>query len=195
MNETRRRPTKRTNYRLILSIGLAACLVLDILFLSLFVRQCQRAGKLEDEVKKLNDANKTLVSQNTMLQQQSASTLTNAVAGLPDPTTAQTDNLPDLIPQLTGSVYVVRTTDNGYQYLKIPAGVVEEKLNAFRDDAAAYTDLEGDAPTSTHWVLYADRVIGLAEEGKGMVSSNRTAEGKATALPSGFFDFVTSLLA
>ncbi len=193
MNESRRRPAKRTNYRLMLCIGLAACLILDILFLSLFVRQCKRAGKLEEDINKLNEANKTLISQNTMLQQQNDSTLTNAVAALPDATTAQTDNLPDLIPQLTGSVYIVRTTDKGYQYLKIPSGVVEAKLNSFRDDAAAYTDLKGDAPTSTHWVLYADRVIGLAEEGKGMVSSNRTAEGKASTLPAGYFDFVLSL--
>ena len=63
---------------------------------------------LEDEVKKLTEANQALTSQNTMLQQQSDAALTTAVAALPDPTTAQTTNLPDLIPQLTDAVYVVR---------------------------------------------------------------------------------------
>ena len=166
MNQTRRPHAKQPNYRLLLCIGLLVCLVLDILFFVLFLSQCSRAGGLEDEVKKLTEANQALTSQNTMLQQQSDAALTTAVAALPDPTTAQTTNLPDLIPQLTDAVYVVRTTGEGYQYLKIAEGAVLDKLNAYRDDASGYTAAEGDAPTCSYWVLFSDRVIGLTDGGR-----------------------------
>ena len=195
MNQTRRPHAKQPNYRLLLCIGLLVCLVLDILFFALFLSQCSRAGGREDEVKKLTEANQTLTSQNTMLQQQSDAALTTAVAALPDPTTAQTTNLPDLIPQLTDAVYVVRTTGEGYQYLKIAEGAVLDKLNAYRDDASGYTAAEGDAPTCSYWVLFSDRVIGLTDGGNGFVSTDRTATGSATTVPSGFYDFVVSLFA
>lgn len=195
MNQTRRPHAKQPNYRLLLCIGLLVCLVLDILFFVLFLSQCSRAGGLEDEVKKLTEANQALTSQNTMLQQQSDAALTTAVAALPDPTTAQTTNLPDLIPQLTDAVYVVRTTGEGYQYLKIAEGAVRDKLNAYRDDASGYTAAEGDAPTCSYWVLFSDRVIGLTDGGNGFVSTDRTATGSATTVPSGFYDFVVSLFA
>ena len=195
MNQTRRPHAKQPNYRLLLCIGLLVCLVLDILFFVLFLSQCSRAGGLEDEVKKLTEANQALTSQNTMLQHQSDAALTTAVAALPDPTTAQTTNLPDLIPQLTDAVYVVRTTGEGYQYLKIAEGAVLDKLNAYRDDASGYTAAEGDAPTCSYWVLFSDRVIGLTDGGNGFVSTDRTATGSATTVPSGFYDFVVSLFA
>ena len=195
MNQTRRPHAKQPNYRLLLCIGLLVCLVLDILFFVLFLSQCSRAGGLEDEVKKLTEANQALTSQNTMLQQQSDAALTTAVAALPDPTTAQTTNLPDLIPQLTDAVYLVRTTGEGYQYLKIAEGAVLDKLNAYRDDASGYTAAEGDAPTCSYWVLFSDRVIGLTDGGNGFVSTDRTATGSATTVPSGFYDFVVSLFA
>ena len=195
MNQTRRPHAKQPNYRLLLCIGLLVCLVLDILFFVLFLSQCSRAGGLEDEVKKLTEANQALTSQNTMLQQQSDAALTTAVAALPDPTTAQTTNLPDLIPQLTDAVYVVRTTGEGYQYLKIAEGAVLDKLNAYRDDASGYTAAEGDAPSCSYWVLFSDRVIGLTDGGNGFVSTDRTATGSATTVPSGFYDFVVSLFA
>ena len=195
MNQTRRPHAKQPNYRLLLCIGLLVCLVLDILFFVLFLSQCSRAGGLEDEVKKLTEANQALTSQNTMLQQQSDAALTTAVAALPDPTTAQTTNLPDLIPQLTDAVYVGRTTGEGYQYLKIAEGAVLHKLNAYRDDASGYTAAEGDAPTCSYWVLFSDRVIGLTDGGNGFVSTDRTATGSATTVPSGFYDFVVSLFA
>ena len=195
MNQTRRPHAKQPNYRLLLCIGLLVCLVLDILFFVLFLSQCSRAGGLEDEVKKLTEANQALTSQNTMLQQQSDAALTTAVAALPDPTTAQTTNLPDLIPQLTDAVYVVRTTGEGYQSLKIAEGAVLDKLNAYRDDASGYTAAEGDAPTCSYWVLFSDRVIGLTDGGNGFVSTDRTATGSATTVPSGFYDFVVSLFA
>ena len=195
MNQTRRPHAKQPNYRLLLCIGLLVCLVLDILFFVLFLSQCSRAGGLEDEVKKLTEANQALTSQNTMLQQQSDAALTTAVAALPDPTTAQTTNLPDLIPQLPDAVYVVRTTGEGYQYLKIAEGAVLDKLNAYRDDASGYTAAEGDAPTCSYWVLFSDRVIGLTDGGNGFVSTDRTATGSATTVPSGFYDFVVSLFA
>ena len=195
MNQTRRPHAKQPNYRLLLCMGLLVCLVFDILFFVLFLSQCSRAGGLEDEVKKLTEANQALTSQNTMLQQQSDAALTTAVAALPDPTTAQTTNLPDLIPQLTDAVYVVRTTGEGYQYLKIAEGAVLDKLNAYRDDASGYTAAEGDAPTCSYWVLFSDRVIGLTDGGNGFVSTDRTATGSATTVPSGFYDFVVSLFA
>ena len=195
MNQTRRPHAKQPNYRLLLCIGLLVCLVFDILFFVLFLSQCSRAGGLEDEVKKLTEANQALTSQNTMLQQQSDAALTTAVAALPDPTTAQTTNLPDLIPQLTDAVYVVRTTGEGYQYLKIAEGAVLDKLNAYRDDASGYTAAEGDAPTCSYWVLFSDRVIGLTDGGNGFVSTDRTATGSATTVPSGFYDFVVPLFA
>ena len=196
MSQSRRRRPKQPNYRLMLFGGLVVCLVLDILFFALLMNQCGRADDLEAEVKRLNEANQTLTSQNTMLQQESDAALTNAVAALPEPTTAQTDNLPDLIPQLTDAVYVVRTTgEGGYQYLAVPAGVVLDELNTYRDNAAGYTAAEGDAPVCSYWVLFSDRVIGLSEGGTGFVSTERSAVGSATNVPSGFYDFVASLFA
>ena len=196
MSQSRRRRRKQTNYRLLLFGGLVVCLVLDILFFVLLMNQCGRASELEDEVKRLTDANQTLSSQNTMLQQETSDAqLTGAIAALPDPTTAQTDNLPDLIPQLTDSIYVVRTSDEGYQYLAVPTGVVADRLAEFRDDATGYTSTEGDAPACSYWVLFSDRVIGLAEGDTGFISPDRSAVGNASSVPAGFYDFVASLFA
>lgn len=193
MSQNRRPRAGKTNYRLMLCVGLLACFVLDILFLVLLLSQCGRAGKLQDEIDQLKETNQTLVSQNELLQQQSTTALDAAVAALPDPTTAQTDNLPDLIPQLTDGVYVVRTTGESYQYLKIPDGEVLNQLNTYRNDASAYVISDGDAPSCSYWVLFSDCVIGLAQDGTGFISSDRSASGSATSVPNGFYDFVVTL--
>ena len=195
-----RRPRKspaKVNYRLMLCIALLVCFVFDILFFCLMLSQCSRAGKLKDEVATLTEQNQSLTNQNAMLQDQSSgSTLTTAIAALPDPTAAQTDSLADLIPQLTDAVYVVRSTGSGYQYLKITDNTLLTELNNYRDNASGYVAAEdGSTPSCTCWVLYADRVVGLAEGDKGFVSMDRGASGSASAVPSGFFAFVSSLFA
>lgn len=121
--------------------------------------------------------------------------LAGLTAALPDPTTAQTNSLADLIPQLTEGVFVVRSTGTQYQYLSVPAGYLQDKLAAYRDDTAAYTAVEGDAPTCTYWVLFSDRVIGVAEGDTGFVSMDRGASGSASKLPTGLYSFVSALFA
>ena len=54
-------------------------------------------------------------------------------------------------------------------------------------------DTQGDAPICTYYVLFTDRVIGLAEGNVGFVSMDRAATGSTTTTPDGFYDFVASV--
>lgn len=187
-----RKPGGKPNYRLLLCIALLVCFLLAVLFFGLFLRRGGTIKELETQVATLTERNKTLEFELTSLQSASEAALTAAVAQLPEPTTAQTDTLPDLIPQLTGT-YVVRSTGSGYQYLQIPDGAVKDQLNAYR--SALTESPEAGAATCDMWVLYDDAVVGLMSSGgaAGFYSADRTAQGTGSVLPDGFAAFVATL--
>lgn len=202
-DQIRRRPPVRTggkpkakiNYRMLLCIAVLVSLVLALLFFILFMVRGSTIKGLNEKLDALGKEKDTISAQVTALTQENQSMLTSLAASLPDPKTAATDSLPDLIPQLTEGVYVIYSTGSQYQYLSVPAGFLQDKLAAYRDDAAAYQPAEGDAPLCTYYVLFSDRVIGLAQGNTGFVSTNRTATGAATSVPAGFMDFVASFFA
>lgn len=188
------RGRKKTNYRLLLCAALLACLLLAILFFALFLSGRGKAKELEEQVKTLTEQSQTLTSEKAALQQTLDGMYASAIAALPDPTTAQTEALPDLIPQLTDSIYLVRSTGSGYQYLKVPDGILADRLTAYRD-SADYT-AAANGVSADMWVLYADKVIGLKSgTDNGFVSPDRTASGAEYTLPSGFSAFVASFFA
>lgn len=190
-----RRPAKKPvkiNYRMGLCIAVLVCFLLAVLFFSLFLSRGGKIKELNTQIETLTTEKDSLATQITALTQENQTLLTGLTAALPDPTTAQTDSLPDLIPQLNDGVYVVRSTGSQYQYLNVPSGYLQDKLASYRDDAAGYTVLEGDAPACTYWVLFTDRVIGLAEGDKGFVSMDRAATGSATTVPGGMYAFVAT---
>ena len=69
---------------------------------------------------------------------------------------------------------------------------MQDKLGEYRDDASGYAASTGDAPICQYYVLFTDRVIGLAEGDTGFVSTDRSATGSTSTIPSGFYDFVAS---
>lgn len=196
--DAHRRPSKKPvklNYRLMLCIAVLVFFVLALLFFILFLSRGGKISELNKQIETLNGEKTSLSEQVNSLTQDNQTLLSGLTSTLPDPTTAQTDSLPDLIPQLTEGVYVVRSTGSQYQYLSIPAGYLQDKLAAYRDDAEGYSVVEGDAPTCTYWVLFPDRVIGLAEGDQGFVSMDRAATGSASTVPSGMYAFVASFFA
>lgn len=193
-----RRPAKRPvkiNYRMALCIAVLVCFLLAVLFFALFLSRGGKIKELNKQIETLNGEKTSLSTQVTTLTQENQTLMAGLTASLPDPTTAQTDSLADLIPQLNDGVYVVRSTGSQYQYLNVPSGYLQDKLTAYRDDAAGYAVVEGDAPACTYWVLFTDRVIGLAEGDKGFVSMDRAATGSATTVPSGMYAFVATFFA
>lgn len=193
---TRRPPAKKPlNYRLLLCVALLVCALLALLFFALFLSRGGKIKELNGQIETLNSEKTKLTEQVDALTQEGQTLLAGLTATLPDPTTAQTDDLTALIPQLTEGIYVVHSTGSQYQYLSVPSGYLQDKLAAYRDDAAGYTVVEGDAPVCTYWVLFSDRVIGLAEGDKGFVSMDRAATGSATTVPSGMYAFVASFFA
>lgn len=196
--DARRRPSKKPtklNYRLLLCIAVLVFFVLALLFFILFLSRGGKISELNKQIETLNGEKTSLSEQVNSLTQENQTLLSGLTASLPDPTTAQTDSLPDLISQLTDGVYVVRSTGSQYQYLSIPAGYLQDKLAAYRDNAEGYSVVEGNAPTCTYWVLFTDRVIGLAEGDQGFVSMDRAATGSASTVPSGMYAFVASFFA
>jgi len=166
--------------------------VLTLLFFGLFLFQKHKTKTLNDELEKLKAENTTLNQEKTTLTQQNQILNASILESLPEPNTANTDSLSELIPQLTESLYVVRiTNESKYQYLKVPDGYLKDQLILFRD-SGGYAATTGAAPTCTYWVLYSDRVIGLADGDVGFVSNERSASGETTSLPAGFYQFVVS---
>lgn len=189
-----RRPVKKINYRMVLCIALLVCFLLAVLFFSLFLSRGGKIKELETQIATLTETNQSLQFEIDRIAQEQQAALSAAVAALPDPTTAQTEALADLIPQLTESVYVIRSTGSGYQYLSVPAGAVRDQLTAYRDNTAGYAAASGE-PNCTYWVLFDDRVIGLAEGDTGFVSTERGATGTASTVPQGMTAFVATLFA
>lgn len=206
-SQIRRRPAVRAaggkapgkpfklNYRMMLCIAVLVCFVLALLFFILFMVRGSTISGLNEQVDTLNKEKETLTAQVNMLTQENQSMLTSLTASLPDPTTAQTTSIADLIPQLTEGVYVVYSTGSQLQYLSVPAGYMQDKLAAYRDDSAAFAAAQGDAPSCTYYVLFSDRVIGLAENNTGFVSMDRTATGSASSIPAGMYSFVAAMFA
>ena len=185
----------KLNYRMLLCIAVLVFFLLALLFFVLFLSRGGKIDELNKQVETLNGEKTSLSEQVNTLTQDNQTMLAGLTAALPDPTTAQTDDLTALIPQLTEGVYAVRSTGSQYQYLSIPAGYLQDKLAAYRDNAEGYTVVDGDAPACTCWVLFPDRVIGLSEGDKGFVSMDRAATGSATTVPSGMYAFVASFFA
>ena len=185
----------KLNYRMLLCIAVLVFFLLALLFFILFLSRGGKIDELNKQVETLNGEKASLSEQVNTLTQDNQTMLAGLTAALPDPTTAQTDDLTALIPQLTEGVYVVRSTGSQYQYLSVPTGYLQDKLTAYRDNAEGYSVVEGDAPACTCWVLFPDRVIGLAEGDKGFVSMDRAATGSATTVPSGMYAFVASFFA
>ena len=185
----------KLNYRMLLCIAVLVFFLLALLFFVLFLSRGGKIDELNKQVETLSGEKTSLSEQVNTLTQDNQTMLAGLTAALPDPTTAQTDDLTALIPQLTEGVYAVRSTGSQYQYLSIPAGYLQDKLAAYRDNAEGYTVVDGDAPACTCWVLFPDRVIGLAEGDKGFVSMDRAATGSATTVPSGMYAFVASFFA
>lgn len=185
----------KLNYRMLLCIAVLAFFLLALLFFILFLSRGGKIDELNKQVETLNGEKASLSEQVNTLTQDNQTMLAGLTAALPDPTTAQTDDLTALIPQLTEGVYVVHSTGSQYQYLSVPTGYLQDKLTAYRDNAEGYSVVEGDAPACTCWVLFPDRVIGLAEGDKGFVSMDRAATGSATTVPSGMYAFVASFFA
>lgn len=185
----------KLNYRMLLCIAVLVFFLLALLFFSLFLSRGGKIKELNKQIETLNGEKNTLSAQVNTLTQDNQTMLAGLTAALPDPKTAQTEDLNALIPQLTEGVYVVRSTGSQYQYLSVPTGYLQDKLAAYRDNAEGYTVVEGDAPACTCWVLFSDRVIGLAEGDKGFVSMDRAATGSATTVPSGMYAFVASFFA
>lgn len=187
---TRSRRRKGPNYRLILCVIMLIAIVLDFVFLGMFIFQRSQATGLNGQIETLTKDKETLTTQVSTLTQENATLEANMMSALPEPTTARTDNLPDLIPQLTDGIYIIHVSE-GYQYLKVPDGYLTDKINTF-GNAAGYTATNTDPPTCSYYVLYANKVVGLAEGDTGLVSEDRTATGAGSSLPTGFYAFVAS---
>lgn len=185
----------KLNYRLMLCIAVLVCLVLALLFFILFMVRGGKINDLNGQVTSLTQERDTLNAQVTSLTQDNQSMLASLTASLDAPTVAQTTSIADLIPQLTEGVYVVYNTGSQLQYLSVPSGYLQDRLAAYRDDSASYAAAEGDAPACTYYVLFSDRVIGLAQGNTGFVSMDRTSTGSASSTPAGMYDFVAAMFA
>lgn len=181
------------NYRMMLCGAVLAFFVIALLFFILFM---SRGGKIKDlnsQIDTLNQDKQALSAQVTSLQQQIDTLTASMTSALPDATVADTNTIADLIPQLVdGSIYVVQSSASQLRYLKVPEGYLSDKLGEYRDNSSAYTEAQGDAPICTYYVLFTDRVIGLAEGNVGFVSMDRAATGSTVTTPDGFYDFVAS---
>lgn len=190
MPHSRRR--KQPNYRLMLCIAVLVSAALALLFFALFLGQRGKVKDLEENVAKLTQSNESLSQEKNMLTQQNQVLSAGIMDALPDPTTANTESLSELIPQLTDAVYVVHSVSSSeHQYIKVPEGYLQDQLIVYRD-AGGYAATTGDPPACSYYVLYSDRVIGLAEGDKGYISTERATTGDATTLPAGFYQFVNS---
>ena len=186
-----RRPP-RMNYRMVLCIAVAVCLVLALIFGILSNARGKKVAELNTQIETLNKDKENLSAQIGTLTQENQTLQTSIIATLPASKAADTNSIVDLIPLLNDGVYVVQSTGSQLRYISVPAGYLQDKLGEYRDDASGYAASNGDTPICTYYVLFSDRVIGLAEGNTGFVSTERTAAGSATTTPDGFYDFVAS---
>ena len=185
----------KLNYRMVLCVAVLVSLLLALIF---FILSMVRGGTikgLNEQVATLTQEKDALTAQVTSLTQDNQTMLTSLAASLDEPTAAETDSLEELIPQLNEGVYVVYSTGSQLQYLRVPEGYLLDRLNAYLDDAAGFAAAEGQAPACTYYVLFSDRVIGLAQGNTGFVSMDRAATGSATSTPAGMYDLVAAMFA
>lgn len=181
------------NYRAALCGAVLAFFVIALLFFVLFMSRGGKIKELNSQIDTLGQDKQSLSAQITSLQQQVDTLTASMTSALPDATVADTNTIADLIPQLAdGSTYVVQSSASQLRYIKVPEGYLSDKLGEYRDNSSAYAAAQGDAPICTYYVLFTDRVIGLAEGNVGFVSMDRAATGSASTTPDGFYDFVAS---
>lgn len=181
------------NYRAALCGAVLAFFVIALLFFVLFMSRGGKIKELNSQIDTLGQDKQSLSAQITSLQQQIDTLTASMTSALPDATVADTNTIADLIPQLAdGSTYVVQSSASQLRYIKVPEGYLSDKLGEYRDNSSAYAAAQGDAPICTYYVLFTDRVIGLAEGNVGFVSMDRAATGSTTTTPDGFYDFVAS---
>lgn len=181
------------NYRAALCGAVLAFFVIALLFFGLFMSRGGKIKELNSQIDTLGQDKQSLSAQITSLQQQVDTLTASMTSALPDATVADTNTIVDLIPQLAdGSTYVVQSSASQLRYIKVPEGYLSDKLGEYRDNSSAYAAAQGDAPICTYYVLFTDRVIGLAEGNVGFVSMDRAATGSTTTTPDGFYDFVAS---
>lgn len=182
----------RVNYRLVLCIAVLVFFVLTVIFGTLSHVRGKKISDLNTQIETLSKDKDNLSAQVGTLTQENQTLQTGITATLPAPKAAETNSIADLIPQLADGIYVVQSTGSQLRYLSVPEGYLQNKLGEYRDDASGYSATDGSAPVCTYYVLFTDRVIGLAEGNTGFVSTDRTAAGNATTTPAGFYDFVAS---
>ena len=186
----------KLNYRLLLCIAVLVCLVLALLFFILFMVRGGTINDLNEQITTLTQEKDTLSAQVTSLTQENQTMLTSLAGSLDTPTVAETTDLATLIPQLTEGVYVVYNNGSQLQYLSVPSGYLQDRLAAYRDDSASFVAAaDATTPACTYYVLFPDRVIGLAQGNTGFVSMDRSATGAATSTPAGMYDLVAAMFA
>lgn len=151
-----------------------------------------KIADLNSQIETLNKDKDNLSAQIGALTQENQTLQSSITATLPAAKTAETNSIVDLIPMLNDGVYVVQSTGSQLRYISVPKGYLQDKLGEYRDDASGYAASTGDAPICQYYVLFTDRVIGLAEGDTGFVSTDRSATGSTSTIPSGFYDFVAS---
>lgn len=187
-----RRASVKLNYRMVLCIAVLVLLLLTIIFGGLFKSRGSKIADLNSQIETLNKDKDNLSAQIGALTQENQTLQSSITATLPAAKTAETNSIVDLIPMLNDGVYVVQSTGSQLRYISVPKGYLQDKLGEYRDDASGYAASTGDAPICQYYVLFTDRVIGLAEGDTGFVSTDRSATGSTSTIPSGFYDFVAS---
>ncbi len=187
-----RRASVKLNYRMVLCIAVLVLLLLTIIFGGLFKSRGSKIADLNSQIETLNKDKDNLSAQIGALTQENQTLQSSIIATLPAAKTAETNSIVDLIPMLNDGVYVVQSTGSQLRYISVPKGYLQDKLGEYRDDASGYAASTGDAPICQYYVLFTDRVIGLAEGDTGFVSTDRSATGSTSTIPSGFYDFVAS---
>ena len=185
-----RRASVKLNYRMVLCIAVLVLLLLTIIFGGLFKSRGSKIADLNSQIETLNKDKDNLSAQIGALTQENQTLQSSITATLP--AAAETNSIVDLIPMLNDGVYVVQSTGSQLRYISVPKGYLQDKLGEYRDDASGYAASTGDAPICQYYVLFTDRVIGLAEGDTGFVSTDRSATGSTSTIPSGFYDFVAS---
>ena len=177
---------------MVLCIAVLVLLLLTIIFGGLFKSRGSKIADLNSQIETLNKDKDNLSAQIGALTQENQTLQSSITATLPAAKTAETNSIVDLIPILNDGVYVVQSTGSQLRYISVPKGYLQDKLGEYRDDASGYAASTGDAPICQYYVLFTDRVIGLAEGDTGFVSTDRSATGSTSTIPSGFYDFVAS---
>ena len=166
-----RRASVKLNYRMVLCIAVLVLLLLTIIFGGLFKSRGSKIADLNSQIETLNKDKDNLSAQIGALTQENQTLQSSITATLPAAKTAETNSIVDLIPMLNDGVYVVQSTGSQLRYISVPKGYLQDKLGEYRDDASGYAASTGDAPICQYYVLFTDRVIGLAEGDTGFVST------------------------